>query len=419
MLLNDVASSVVDIGDEICNSLLAGLVSEGHVVCACKLFDEMLVGGVSLSTLGFGLYMRSYCKTSPLDQVLVTVDKVRESGSVFNGSVVALLIIQGLCDVGQVSAAYNALEELRNRGCKPDFMAYRIIAEAFRSRGPGCIFEVQMVLKKKRKLGVAPRTSDYREFIFALISENLLWEAKELGRVIVDGNFPLEDDVLNALVGSISTADPCSAVLFFNFMVEKQRMPALLTLKNLSRNLYKHGKINDLLNVFSTLSSKDYFRDLESYGIMVSSLCEAGRVREAYAVLRKMRKQGLNPDISFYNVLMEALCNEDLLRPAKKLWDEMFACGVEGDLKTYAILIKKFTETGQVHESQLLFENMLQKGVTPDVGTYTSLLEGLCQDSKVQGAIQLFYKAAGQDTRIAKNLMHPLVLFLCEGGKVS
>lgn len=416
LLLNDVASSITYAGDEICNSLLAGLVSEGHVVCARKLFDEMLVRGVSLSTLGIGLYMWRYCKTCPLDQVLGMLDKVRESGSVFNGSVVALLIIQGLCDVGKVSTAYNALVELRNRGSKPDFMAYRIVAEAFRSKGAGCIFEVQMVLKKKRKLGVAPRTSDYREFIFALISENLLWEAKELGRVIVDGNFPIEDDVLNALVGSISLVDPCSAVLFFNFMVGKESMPSRLTLKNLSRNLFKHGKIDDLLNVFSTLSSKDYFTNIESYGIMVLSLCEVGRVREAYAVLQEMRKKGLNPDVSFYNVLMKALCNEDLLRPAKKLWDEMFACGVEGNMKTYSILIKKFAETGQVDESQLLFQLMLRKGVTPDAGIYASLLEGLCQGSRVEGAIQLFYKAADQDTRIAKNLMHPLVLFLCEGG---
>lgn len=50
-------------------------------------------------------------------------------------------------------------------------MAYRIIAEAFVVTGN--LYEIQVVLKKKRKLGVAPmsawsssiapRSSDYRE----------------------------------------------------------------------------------------------------------------------------------------------------------------------------------------------------------------------------------------------------------------
>ncbi|KAG2276287.1 hypothetical protein Bca52824_058842 [Brassica carinata] len=51
----------------------------------------------------------------------------------------------------------------KNRDCKLDFMTYRIIAEAFLVTGN--LYERQVVLKKKRKLGVAPMRSDYRDFI--------------------------------------------------------------------------------------------------------------------------------------------------------------------------------------------------------------------------------------------------------------
>ncbi|KNA03062.1 hypothetical protein SOVF_212740, partial [Spinacia oleracea] len=416
MVLNGGSSSIFDIGAETCSSVLAGLVSEGRVDCARKLFDEMLVRGVSFTTLGIGLFMWSFCRDSEMGTILDVLDRVRGSVSRFDGSIVALLIIHGLCEVGRVSDAYNALEELRNRDCKPDFMAYRIVAEAFRSKGPGCIFEVQVVLKKKRKLGVAPRAIDYKEFVFTLLSENFIYEAKELGLVILDGNFPIEDDALNGLIGSVSLVDPCSAMLFFKFIVERERILNLVTLSNFSSNLYKHGKIDDMLEVFNVLSSKDYFTSLESYNVMVSSLCEAGKVREAYNILQEMKKKGLFPDISFYNVLMEALCREDLIRPAKKLWDEMFSCGVDGNLKSYNILIKKFAEIGQIDEAQVLFDHMLNKGVMPDAAIYTFLLECLCQDSKFEAAIQIFYKVADQDTTIAHAIVTPLVLSLCKGG---
>lgn len=72
------------------------------------------------------------------------LDKVREGVCVFvfDGLIVVFLIIYGFCEVGRVSEAYNVLEELRNRGCKFDFIVYRIVVEVFRSNGLGCIFEV-------------------------------------------------------------------------------------------------------------------------------------------------------------------------------------------------------------------------------------------------------------------------------------
>ena len=56
-------------------------------------------------------------------------------------------------------------------------MAYRIMAEAFVVTGN--LYERHVVLRKKRKLGVAPRSSDYRDFILDLISDKRLAQAKE------------------------------------------------------------------------------------------------------------------------------------------------------------------------------------------------------------------------------------------------
>ncbi|KAK9272952.1 hypothetical protein L1049_003331 [Liquidambar formosana] len=374
----------------------------------------MCLRGVPLSTLGFGVFMWRFCKNAEMGKILGLLEEVKKRNSGINGSVIAVLIVHGLCQASRLSEALWVLEELRSRECKPDFMAYRIVAEAFRLMGR--IAEVEKALKKKRKLGVAPRANDYREFIFDLISERRICEAKELGEVIVSGNFPIEDDVLNALIGSVSAIDPDSAISFLKFMTAKERLPTLLTVSNLSRNLCKHSRTEELLEMFQILSANEYFTDLESYNVMVSFLCKAGKVKEAYGVLQEMKKKGLGPDVSYYNSLMEACCREDLLRPAKRLWDEMFASGLGGNLRTYNILIQKFSEMGQIEEAQRLFHHMLEKGVAPDATTYRSLLEELCQEKNPKAAFEVFNKSVEQDVMLARSILSTFILYLCKEG---
>ena len=75
------------------------------------------------------------------------------------------------------------------------------------------------------------------------------------------------------------------------------------TVIKLSENLCKHGKGEELVEVFQLLSM-----NLDSYNVMVSYLCKVGRVKEAYQVLQEMKKKGLGPDVSSYNYLLEACC---------------------------------------------------------------------------------------------------------------
>lgn len=413
-LFTEVAAVIKYVGAASCNLLLASLASHGYVDYANKVFEEMLVRGVSFSTLGFGVYIWRFCKDAELDKVLCLWAEARKGTYEINNSIAAVLLVRGLCQAGRMLDAQCALEELRGRGCKPDFLAYRVVAEGLRSMG--CLVEEEIVLKTKRKFGVAPRVDEYREFMYDFISEGQIELAKELGQVIIDGDFPIEDDVLNSLVSSVSTIDPCSALYFLQYMIEKERMPTLLTLSNFGKNLCDRGKADELVEILQKLSSYGYFTDLEGYSVVVSLLCKAARVREAYGVLQEMRKKGLNPDISSYNELMEALCQEDLLRPARRLWDEMFASGINGNVQTYSILVKKFFEVGQFEESLVLFNHMLEKGLAFDAITYSSLLEGLCQDGKIEAATQIFQKAVEHDQTLSGMLLTPLVISLCKGG---
>lgn len=385
-IFQQLPSAASQIGAETCNSLLAALSSDGNLKDARQLLDEMLRSGITLSTLGFGVFIWRFCRNAEIGHTLKLLDEVRNTGfSGIDGSIIAVLVVHGLCSQSRAPDAISALDDLRKIECKPDFMAYRILTEALREIGR--VVDVQNVLKKKRKLGVAPRANDYRQYIFALISERLICEAKELAEVIVSGNFPLEEDVLNALIGSVSTIDPTCAVTFLKFMLQKEMLPTLLTLSNLSRNLCKHGRSDELIEVFEILSAKQYFTDVQSYNVIVKYLCKAGKTREAYMALQEMKKKCLVPDVSCYNALLEACCREDLIRPAKRLWDEMFTNGCDGNVETYCILIRKFVEIEDIEEALRLFSHMLEKGVIPNETIYTTLLGGLCRAKDLDTAL--------------------------------
>ncbi|KAJ8546449.1 hypothetical protein K7X08_019032 [Anisodus acutangulus] len=416
-IFSEVPSLASEIGSQTCNSLLAALSSEGNYKCAYQVFDEMNHRGVRLNTVGFGVFLWRYCSLNGLDKILSLLDEVRKIDfSGINGSVVAVLVVHGLCSGSRIAEAVSSFDELRVRECKPDFIAYSIVAEALGNMRN--VVDKELVLKKKRKLGVAPRNNDYKEFIFDLISERLISEAKDLGKVIASGNFPMDDDLLNALIGSVSAIDPGLAIFFLNFMLDRERSPSLVTVTSLSANLCKHGKIDELLEVFHKLSSINYFTDTQSYNIKVSFLCKAGKVREAYEVLCDMRRKGAIPDIQSYNLLLEACCREDLLRPAKRLWDEMFTNGCPGNVETYNILIQKSSEEGEIEDACRLFHDMIEKGVVPDAITYTSVLKGLCLAKDLKMSLEVFDKCVMQDPMLARSILCTFILSLCKEGNL-
>ncbi|CAI9277227.1 unnamed protein product [Lactuca saligna] len=414
-VFNDVRFLISDIGPDTCNSLLAALSSTRNLSYAHQVFDEMITRDIRFSTLGIGVFLWRFTKTAELDKTLSFLDNIQNQNSSVNGSILALLILHGLCLESRVHEAMYMLDILRKRHCKPDFMAYRIVAEALRETGN--VVEVEKVLKMKRKLGVAPRTSDYKNFIFQLISERLISEAKDLGEIIINGNFPIEDDVLNTLIGSVSTNNPQAALMFFKSLVSNERFPTLLTLNNLCRNLCKHGNHNELVEIFKILSDNEYFVDIERYNVMILYFCKAGKVKEAYEILQEMKRKGLGPDISCYNHVMEGCCKEDMIRPAKRLWDEMFANGCEPNLKSYNILIQKLSEIGQVKEGHRVFGQMLERGVLPDETTYVVLIKGFCQENEVETALEVFNKSFEHDVEIAKGILGKFVLYLCREGE--
>ncbi|CAN6466911.1 unnamed protein product [Victoria cruziana] len=404
-----------EIDGRVCDSLLCALSSDGDLELAEKLFEKMRLANMAFTDLGFGVFIGKLCRRVEPERLLGLLDRVA-NGEIrgVNGSILALLIVDGLCRSSRTTEGWWVLEELRKRGCKPDFIAYSVVIESFRKLGR--LEEAQKVLKQKRKMSVAPRIHEYKELILSLIAEQRIPEAKEMAEAILGGNFPIDDDVYNKLISPLAGVDADAAIAFCQSMVANDLFPSVDTLKNLSINLCGCGKTNEMRDIFKLLELKGFFSSAERYNVMVFFLCLAGKVKEAYGMLREMRRDGHYPDVVTYNTVMEACCREDMLRPARKLWDEMFAVGCPGNLQTYNILIRKFSDSGEVDVACRLFDHMLTRNILPNKITYSSLIKGLCRQSKMDDAVEVLSKSLEQDIVLGGSTLNTLIHYLCYAG---
>lgn len=401
------------------NSLLAALSINGHWRYTHKLFDQISKRNLGFDDVGFGVFISTYVRTTDLDKTFDLIDGLSSTdSSQVTGSIIAFLVVDGLCRVGRHEEAWHSLEELRIRGFKPDFISYRVVAEAFNSGRRQ--EEVSLILKQKRKFGVAPRTKEYKDFILALLANKHAKTANELATAIVTGDFPIDGEVLDRLISSTSIVDPESAMSLCQTTLQKNigYTPCFATVNDLCRNLCRSGRNDEIRMLYNCLMSTNKYEDVDSYKLMVFYLCKTGSIREAYDVIKEMRKKGFNPEVDSYNLLMEACCVQDLIRPAKKIWDEMFRNNICGNLHTYNILIHKFQELDHIDEALSLFEHMVSKKISPDFATYSAVTKVLCRADRVDSACNMLKKSREQDLKLFSSVLNYLVLYLCKQGIV-
>ncbi|XP_056166389.1 pentatricopeptide repeat-containing protein At5g14080-like [Syzygium oleosum] len=107
LVFSEIGSLVGDVGPDVCNLLLAALASDGYIDNARKVFDEMMQWGVRLSTLGLGVFLWKFCGNGEISEVLSALDEVRRRNAGINGSVIAVLVVHGLCQASRVSEALS------------------------------------------------------------------------------------------------------------------------------------------------------------------------------------------------------------------------------------------------------------------------------------------------------------------------
>lgn len=128
--------------------------------------------------------------------------------------------------------------------------------------------------------------------------------------------------------------------------------------------------------------------DAVTYSTLISGLCRAGRIEEAWGVLDKMEEMKCPPTVRCYTSLVLGYCNDGRIDEARHLVDRMESFGCRPDAVTYTILIDAMCKRGEVEDARKVLGESGLKGWRPNQVTYNVFIHGLCKVGRIDEAFR-------------------------------
>ncbi|KAF2282547.1 hypothetical protein GH714_043755 [Hevea brasiliensis] len=166
-----------------------------------------------------------------------------------------------------------------------------------------------------------------------------------------------------------------------------------LYLTQLSRNFDMLGMA---IKDFSEFPQVGVHWNTASYNIIMNSLFQLGKVKEAHLFLLRMEFKGCIPDVVSYSTIINGYCHIGELQKVLWLVKEMQMNGLKPNSYTYSSLILLLCRSGKVVEGEKVLRKMINQGVYPDNVIYTTLIDGFCKMGNTEAAYKLFDEMESQ-----------------------
>ncbi|CAN6304457.1 unnamed protein product [Urochloa humidicola] len=130
--------------------------------------------------------------------------------------------------------------------------------------------------------------------------------------------------------------------------------------------------------------------DVGTFSTLVTGLCRAGRLDEAWGVLDWMLQEGCLPMVHTYTPILQGYCREGRIEEARKLMDFMEGAGCSPNIITYNVLIKALCDDGRFDEVKEVLAEIKTKGPKPSAVTYNTYMDALSKAGMADKAVDLF-----------------------------
>lgn len=192
---------------------------------------------------------------------------------------------------------------------------------------------------------------------------------------MVRGGFEIQTPAYNAILDSVCKLcrkkDPLQMQKEADkVLVEMEKKGVARDTETFSviiRNLCKIRKTEDAMKLFGRMGEWGCSPDGEMYVIMVRSLYQAARVKEADDMIKQMWGAGFGDALNVKECFgfLKILCGIQRVDHAMKVFRYMKKCyGFEPGVKTYELLIRSLSSHNQVDRANALFQEAAVRGIT-------------------------------------------------------
>ncbi|KAL6006286.1 hypothetical protein ACLOJK_040332 [Asimina triloba] len=254
------------------------------------------------------------------------------------------ILMQGFGDCGKSDEALKVFDEMRERECCIDVVAYNTLLEAL-CRG-GNVDEASKRFREMGSYGLKPNSCSYAAFINAACGEN----------------------------------DVHSALRILDRMRRYELIPSGFTHYCIIKLLCKNKMIDDAYKLMDEMSARGVAPNVWTYNAILEAHCNLREVNRALRILVRMKKNCCPPDRHTYNMLLKMLIGEGRIDRAMEVWDGMAEQGFYPSVTTYSVMIHGLCKKkGRIEDACRYFEMMVDEGIPPYSATCNLLRVRLLQ----------------------------------------
>ncbi|XP_057780947.1 putative pentatricopeptide repeat-containing protein At1g12700, mitochondrial [Salvia miltiorrhiza] len=292
----------------------------------------------------------------------------------------------------QYSLALHLIDEMLQRDVPVDHYTLNIAIDCYcRQKRPDFGFAILGIFFKR---GYEPTVVTFNTLVKGLLLVGRVPEAaKVLWKMSVYRLCEPNEQTHSTMINGICKAVGTLHALELLCLLEKEKgicKPNVYAYSAVIDSLFKEGKVDDALQLFSSLGDKGISPNVVTYNSMIEGFCNLRRMDEAQDVLKKMIADKVCPNVVTCNIFVTAWCRDGKVQEAEHMLVSMKEIDVKPNIFIYTTLINGYCMQGKMDEAVRIFQLAVNYGIKPNIVSYNSLMNGYCKKGQVDEVSRLF-----------------------------
>ncbi|XP_020584392.1 putative pentatricopeptide repeat-containing protein At5g08310, mitochondrial [Phalaenopsis equestris] len=377
--------------------LIVSLSKWGEVDRACEMVELMEKFGMRPNEKTFHVLIHGISKQGRHEKAVELFEKMKGFG--LNGDLPLLsVMIEGLCEGKELERAMILYREMKIVGIHPDLLLAKKLIYSVCAEGD-FITANNLLEEEGESLDLDSLVSLYNAVLDGLVSHGDAEWAYTLLRAMMEHS--------------------PSPVPHLTFNIKKKAQPNLDSFVIVICSLCKTQKLDLALVLMRDMISMGCKGKILIYNDIISELCKADRLEEAYEVVRMMMELRFEPTEFTQNSIFHALCKRENFSAVLILLKEMRLKGHVPWIKHCTLVVDQLCKNGKVETAHDFLDSIVQVGFLPDLIAYSAAINGMCKVGNVEKALKQFRNISSNGFLPDVVAYNILINGFCKAGRLN
>ncbi|KAI7985060.1 Pentatricopeptide repeat-containing protein [Camellia lanceoleosa] len=340
---------------------------------AIRAFNKMVDFGIRPGNDDFDQLLYVLCKRKHVKHAQEFFDRVKFE--VVPSAKTYSIMIKGWGDIGESDEARKLFDEMLERVCCVDLLAYNSMLQSLCKGGNAD--EAYRLFREMRSKGLEPDAYTYSIFIHASCDANDIHSAfRVLDRM---RRYELVPNVYtyNCIIKRLCKNDKVEeAYLLLDEMIERGARPDVWSYNAILAFHCDHNEVNKALRLISRMDQDSCLPDRHTYNMAFKMIIRVGRFDRVNVVWESMEKRGFYPSASTYAVMVHGLCRKKgKLEDACRYFEMMIDEGIPPYSSTCELLRNRLIGLG-FSEQTLILSGKMERSTSCSIQELSNIMRG-------------------------------------------